>query len=265
MRGHSGQRCPRTVNKEPMSSTHPVNESAKPEQESTAATLNAEFFVENDFYRVSQKNLEIYRLIGLAAAHETANSVALLDVGNGGFFEYPIGHIPDVTAIDLFVDPSFGPRYPRVEWHQLSVLEMTFDKRFDTVIAINTLHHLVGRSVEQTYVNLREFVRRARAALRPGGKLVVIESTMPRWFVALYGPIFPLVLKLWPLSHPPTFQFHYRDILTTAEDAGMTLREFTWIPKTSDFILLGVQVKRWMAPIRVGKFVFVRPWDDGRT
>src|SRR5258708_3645541 len=120
-----------------MSRTHHSNASAKPEQESTAAMLNAEFFVENDFYRISQKNLEIYRLIALAAAHETAHSVTLLDVGNGGFFEYPIGHISDVTAIDLFVDPSFGPRYPNVEWHQLSVLEMTFDKRFDTVIAIN--------------------------------------------------------------------------------------------------------------------------------
>ena len=38
-----------------MSSTHPSRESAKPEQESTAAMLNAGFFVENDFYRVSQK------------------------------------------------------------------------------------------------------------------------------------------------------------------------------------------------------------------
>jgi hypothetical protein len=42
------------------------------------------FFVENDFYRVSQKAWKIYRLIGLAAAHESANSVAFLDVGNGG-------------------------------------------------------------------------------------------------------------------------------------------------------------------------------------
>jgi len=32
----------------------------------------------------------------------------------------------------------------RVEWHQPSVLEMTFDKRFDTVIAIN-IGSLIGR------------------------------------------------------------------------------------------------------------------------
>jgi len=253
------------VIEKPMSSKRHSDESARPEQQSTAATLNSEFFVDNEFYRASQKNLEIYRLIALAAAHETAESLALLDVGNGGFFEYPIAHISDLCAIDLFIDPSFGPRYPRVEWHQLSALEMTFDKRFDTVIAINTLHHIVGRSVEQTYLNLCEFMQRARVALQPGGKLVVIESTMPRWFVASYGLIFPLLLKLWPLSHPPTFQFHYRDILTAGQDARLTLREFTWIPKTSDFILLGVQVKRWMAPVRVGKFVFVRSSDEGRT
>jgi hypothetical protein len=247
-----------------VSSTNYTNESAKPEQEPTAATLNAEFFVESDFYRVAQKTLEIYRWSGLAATHETANSVALLDVGNAGLFEYPIGHIPDVVAMDLFVDPSFGLRYPRLEWHQLSALEMTFDKRFDTVIAINALHHLVGRSVEQTYVNLREFMQRTRAAVRRGGKLVVIESTMPRWFVALYGPIFPLVLKLWPLSHPPTFQFHYRDSLTIAEDSQMTLREFTWIPNER-LHHAGRPGQEMVAPIRVGKFVFVRSPNEGRT
>lgn len=159
-------------------------------------------------------------------------------------------------AIDVFVEDDFGRRYPRVEWRQLSALEMSFSEEFDTVLAINTLHHIVGTSVAMTYANLNELMKRSTACLAANGKVVLIESTMPRWFVSLYGLLFPIALKIWPLSHPPTFQFHYRDILKAADAAGLRLSEFTWIPKTSDFIFLGLRVKRWMAPIRVGKFVF---------
>ena len=232
-------------------------------QEAGALRRNAEYFADNDYYKSAQKRLEIYYFIGLAASHETAQAKALLDIGNGGVFEYPIAHIPRVVAIDVFVEESFAKRYPQVEWRQLSALDMEFDERFDTVIALNTLHHIIGSSVETTYTNLYVFMRRAMASLEGGGKLVLIESTMPRWFVWLYGRIFPYLLKVWPLTHPPTFQFYYRDILRAADSMGFELREFTWIPKTSDFLMMGWQVKRWMAPIRVGKFVFTTPRSVG--
>ena len=225
-------------------------------QETRSLASNAQWFAGNKTYKSAQEDFELYRFIALAAAHETERSRALLDIGNGGIFAYPIAHIPRVVAIDVFVEDDFGRRYPGVEWRQMSALEMSFAERFDTVLAINTLHHVVGTSVAMTYANLNELMKRSAACLAADGKVVLIESTMPRWFVWVYGLIFPIVLRLWPLSHPPTFQFHYRDILKAAEVAGLRLCEFAWIPKTSDFILLGLRVKRWMAPIRVGKFVF---------
>ena len=227
-------------------------------QQATAVVKNVEFFADNDEYKSAQKRLEHYRLVALAASHETEGSRALLDIGNGGVFEYPLAHIPRVVAIDVFVEEHFAGRYPNVEWRQMSALEMEFAERFDTVIAINTLHHIIGSSVEATYANLAEFMKRAAGCLESDGKLVVIESTMPRWFVRPYSVLFPLVLKLWPLTHPPTFQFYYREIIRAAEEAGLEVREFTWIPKTSDVLFLGWQIKRWMAPVRVGKFVFTR-------
>jgi hypothetical protein len=227
-------------------------------QENRSLASNAQWFADNESYKSAQEELELYRFIAMAAAHETEHSRALLDIGNGGMFAYPIAHIPRVVALDVFVEDDFGRRYPSVEWRQLSALEMTFSEQFDTVLAINTLHHVVGRSVAMTYANLNELMKRSAAGLTASGKVVLIESTMPRWFVWLYGLLFPVALKVWPLSHPPTFQFHYRDILKAADAAGLRLCEFTWIPKTSDFIFLGLRVKRWMAPIRVGKFVFTR-------
>jgi hypothetical protein len=135
---------------------------------------------------------------------------------------------------------------------------MAFDERFDTVVAINTLHHIVGSTVAGTYRNLGDLMQRVEACLDANGKFVVIESTMPRWFVRVYSWLFPPLLAAWPLSHPPTFQFYFRDIIDAAERAGLELREVAFIPKTSDFLFLGWRVKRWMAPIRVAKFVFAR-------
>src|SRR5262249_35546335 len=124
--------------------------------------------------------------------------------------------------------------------------------------AINTLHHIVGSTVAATYRNLRDVMQRVEACLDANGKFVVIESTMPRWFVRVYSWLFVPLLAVWPLSHPPTFQFDFRDIIDAAERAGLELREVAFIPNTSDFIFLGWKVKRWMAPIRVAKFVFAR-------
>jgi cyclopropane fatty-acyl-phospholipid synthase-like methyltransferase len=234
-------------------------------QELGARQKNAAFFADNDSYKAAQKRLETYRHIAFAASHETVASQALLDIGNGGVFEYPIDHIGRIVALDVFVERDFAERYPHVEWRQISVLDMDFREHFDTVIAINTLHHIVGTSVRATYANLAEFMKRTAGCLCEDGKLVIIESTMPKWFVRLYGLFYPLVLALWPLSHPPTFQFHFRDILNAAEQAGLGLREFTWIPKTSDVLFLGWQLKGWMVPIRIGKFVFAPALQRGRS
>ena len=68
-----------------------------------------------------------------------------------------------------------------------------------------------------------------------------------------------LLVAIWPLKHPPTFQFHFRDILEAASRAGFEVREFCWVPKTSDVMTLGFRVKRWMTPIQVGKFVLIKP------
>jgi len=246
-----------------MTMARPQDEEAG--QQSTARQKNAAFFADNAAYKSAQKRLETYRYIALAASHETADSRALLDIGNGGVFEYPIDHIQRIVAIDVFVEKDFAERYPHVEWRQVSALEMDFRERFDTVIAVNTLHHIVGPSVRATYANLAEFMKRTTGCLCEDGKLVVIESTMPKWFVRLYSWCFPLVLALWPLSHPPTFQFHFRDIVSAAEQAGLSLREFTWIPKTSDVLFLGWQIKSWMVPIRIGKFVFAPSVERGRS
>jgi SAM-dependent methyltransferase len=228
-------------------------------QNQKALTKNQLFFADNDRYKQSQTSLETYRFIGMSAAEALKGTRRLLDVGNGGVFAFPIDDIPEVVAVDVFVEESFRRRYPTVKWIQASALDMTFEREFDAVVEINALHHIVGSTVSQTYRNLETVFRNAWRALDAGGRLVVIESTVPGWFLPPYKAIFPLLLKLWPLRHPPTFQFHYRDLLRVARANAFELQEFCWIPKTSDILTLGFRVRPWMTPVRIAKMIFVKP------
>jgi SAM-dependent methyltransferase len=228
-------------------------------QNSKAFAKNQSFFADNDSYKQSQEHLETYRFIAMSAAEAVKGAQRLLDVGNGGVFIFPIAGIPEVVAVDIFVEDSFATRYPTVKWIQASALDMRFENEFDTVVEINTLHHIIGSTVRQTYRNLDTFFKNTRRALEPGGRFVVIESTVPRWFLTPYKAVFPGLVKLWPLSHPPTYQFHYRDLLSVGQANGFDLEEFCWVPKTSDILTLGFRVKPWMTPIRIAKMVFVKP------
>ena len=84
-------------------------------QNRAALEKNQDWFADNDWYKNLQQELELYRFIALSAAHETRHARRLLDVGNGGVFTFPIAHIPEVVALDVFVDASFRERYPSSE------------------------------------------------------------------------------------------------------------------------------------------------------
>lgn len=231
------------------------------QQTKLAAEKNRDFFAENDDYKSIQGELEHYRFIALSASDAVRGARRLLDIGNGGVFIYNIEGIPRIVAIDIFVEPSFSQRYPGVIWREMSALDLAFDREFDTLIEINTLHHIVGANVQANYANLASFFSGAYRSLEPGGTLVLIESTVPKWFLTPYKWIFPLFTRFWPFKHPPTFQFNYRDLLKAGADSGFDLREFCWVPKTSDVLAFGVRVKSWMSPIQTAKMVFVKPRD----
>jgi SAM-dependent methyltransferase len=225
-------------------------------QRQVAVQKNAEFFADNEWYKHTQSRLDLYRLMAKAAAHETEQSQRLLDIGNGGIFIYPIDHIPSIEAVDIFVERTFQERYPRVRWRQLSVLDLDYENEFDTVVLINCLHHVIGKSVKDCYANLNASIEGIYRSLRPGGKLVLLESTVPAWFLGPYKIIFPFLIKIWPLKHPPTFQFNAREIRQAAQSARFSEVEYSWIPKIGNLMTLGVEVPGWVSPVQVGKFVF---------
>ena len=74
-----------------------------PDEVQTTADANARWFADNDGYVAAQSGLAHYRHIARMVRRELRGVDRLLDVGNGGFFNYDVSVPRHVTAVDLFL------------------------------------------------------------------------------------------------------------------------------------------------------------------
>lgn len=224
-------------------------------QETSSSQKNIGFFTENEPYMRAQERFELYQLMRLAVEREIAGAQRMLDVGNGGFFNYSTESIPEVVACDLMLENNqIGPN---IVFKQGSILELPFDdNRFDCVLVQSTLHHVVGDSVHQNLANLNRAICECARVISPGGKLVVVESTIPAWFLYLVEyPLYSALVHVWPFSHPLTFQFTRQLVASEIEKASLRIIEYSLIPRGNWAIHFGLVLPTLITPIQVVKIV----------
>lgn len=233
-------------------------------QSRASESANEGYFAANlDTYGANVSELDTYKRIRAELDRALAGAQQLLDVGNGGVFDYATAHIPEITAVDLFADRIDAGRYPpNIRFEKGSALELPApDGRFDTVVLVMVLHHIIGDSVAANLVNLRRCLRECSRVLKPGGKLVIAESCVPRWFYGFERLAFPLASRVVErlLTHPMAFQ--YTDALIAEEltAAGLSRVERLEIPKGRWVLQFGVKVPAWLSPVRMFLFSATRP------
>jgi SAM-dependent methyltransferase len=180
-------------------------------QDPAGAAQNSEFFA-SDGYGELVTTLDSYHLIRAAITKEVSGAEKLLDVGNGGVFEYDTGAVGSITAVDLFLDQlpesHFPPNVTARRGDALALEENAGS--YDAVLEAFLYHHLAGAKPADTVTNTRQALAEAAKALKPGGRLIVAESCVPRWFYAVERVMFaPLrLLAKTPLlgGHPAILQ-----------------------------------------------------------
>jgi SAM-dependent methyltransferase len=190
------------------------NDLGRTGQDQDSARLNAEFFADEK-YAGQVAEFDTYRFTREAINREVSGVERLLDVGNGGVFEYDTDDVGSIVAVDLFLDQLPDSHFPAnvtARCGDAIALEEP-DESYDAVLHAFLYHHLVGRRPSEMIANTQCAIDEAHRVLKPGGLLIVGESCVKNWFYPLERALFtPLtMLARTPLlgGHPATFQLTF--------------------------------------------------------
>jgi SAM-dependent methyltransferase len=233
-------------------------------QTASSARKNTDYFgINANSYSARVKDLDTYVNIRHSINQSLAGISNLLDIGNGGVFDYDTSIPARIEAVDLVFEkyspPENAPR--NITFRGGSALGLPYaDCTFDGVLMVMLIHHMVGKSVKETRRNMKAAIGEAFRVLSPGGKLIIVESCVPEWFYALETMVFaiagPIVNRI--SSHPFTFQFPAA-VISRSLKAHASQVEHDRIRKGRWVLQFGVKVPGSLTPISIHKFMIMKP------
>jgi SAM-dependent methyltransferase len=206
-------------------------------QSKKSAAANAAYFLEHlREYHDSVATIDTYRTLHDFISKEVEGVGALLDVGNGGVFDYDTSQVGSITAVDLFLEdlpPSVIATYfpKNVHVRQGSALALPEnDGTFDMVLMVMLLHHLTGADWQSSWQNIRRALQEAWRVLKPGGRLLLSR---------LVKDIF---------SHPITLQFP-ADMIADELRRRFDVVQVSAIPKGKFILQFGIKVPSFLTSV----------------
>jgi SAM-dependent methyltransferase len=234
-----------------------------------AVEQNKAFFAQNEQYARAVSELDTYRNIRLAIDAEVGGVGRLLDVGNGGAFDYSPELVDEIVAVDLFLDgvpPDAFPPNVVARGGDALALDEPADS-YEAVLMAFLLHHLVGEHPRDLVANARQAIAEGVRVLEPGGRLIIVESCVAPWFFGVEQAMFyPLkwLAQTPAMSHPATLQLPTATLRALVEEQGAIVERDQALPVGRWLLQFG---KRWPAaltPARPRLLTARKPATGGR-
>ncbi len=219
-----------------------------------------DFFNRWDGYHDLVSDLDTYKLIAKVLPGEIRGR--LLDVGNGGVFNYDTRSADEIVVVDIakdLVNKTNWPPHVTFRWGDAAKLPVESNE-FDTVLLQLILHHLAEDTYAVSRRRVSQAIQEAHRVLKPGGRLVIVESCLPAiWEQAERAclPLFRLALRL--MKHPLVFQWNWKTLARLAGEAGFQGLECHPVPLGRWVIQLGHKWPTILSPIRVYKITGQKP------
>jgi len=229
-------------------------------QSTESVEQNISFFKNNiDTYNAQVQNIDSYKIIRSQINKAISGIDYLLDIGNGGVFDYNVNLVSKIVGLDLFLDnlPKNFSCPPNVVMKSGSALDIPEkDNTFDGVIKVMLIHHLIGKDVESSINNVKTSIKEAHRVLKPGGKLIVVESCVPRWFYYFQKIAFPVTSRVIDkiFKHPATLQYpaHLLQKFLKEKFNEITIDK---VPLGKWVLIYGLKVPTILTPVSVNIFV----------
>lgn len=194
----------------------------------------------------------------------------VLDIGNGGILNYDYSSLNELVCADISVSKKVEEVYkdvPNVSFIESNIMDMknVDSDRFDAVIVQKVIHHLAENDYKTTRANCIKAMNECIRVLKPGGVLIVCESTVKRWFECLEIAFFkPMLFCCDLVKFDRVFQYSPKSLeklLGNDIDKIACLERCEDIGTGDHVLFLGRKFPSWILPCSV-TFYLVRKRGD---
>lgn len=222
--------------------------------------VNARYFDAWKDYQQLVGSIDTYDFISRALVGELRGRV--VDVGSGGVVNYSCDDITDLVLVDISTEYLNHVVLPAgaVPKTGTAVALPLGDGAHDCLLMQMLVHHLAESDYRTTRVRTQTALREAYRVLKPGGKIVVIESVVNRFFEMAERLSFDLTRRvLRSIGHPMVFQWTPAHLCAFARETGFVDIRAAHIPRGRWMIFLGRRWPTLLAPVSMCKIVATKP------